>query len=156
MHTSFCIHKSLPASASPQRGPARDVPARTTESVLAVFHAYGGLAPACDVAELLRVRWHQPISRLARWIVNRRVLSVESAGGLYLPLFQFDLAAASVRTDARLVFDTLLPVLDSHEMARWFVEANSWLGDEAPAHVFMLDPQRVMQAARADRFVAMG
>lgn len=156
MQTRLGIHQSLPLSGPPQRDPARDVPTRTTESVLAVFHAWGGLASAVDVAELLRVRWHQPVSRLARWIVNRRVLSLESAGGLCLPLFQFDLAAASIRIEARLVFDTLLPVLDSHEMARWFVEANAWLGDEAPAHVFMVDPQRVMQAARADRFVAMG
>jgi hypothetical protein len=151
--------ESLPPASAARPGKAVHVdvaPAPVTDLAFAMFRDNGGLVSTGEVVERLRGHWNQPVSRLARWIIAREVLCLEAHDKLWLPLFQFDFAAGLVRPEARYVFSTLAPAFDSGEMVRWFVEPNSGLADESPVRVFMHDPQAVLQAARVDRFVAMG
>ncbi len=55
----------------------------------------------------------------------------------------------AVTTELKDVFDDL-------ELADWFIKANAWLGDDAPADRVITDPPAVLEAARADRFIARG
>ena len=96
------------------------------------------------------------MSKLARWIACREVVTVKSNGEVWLPLFQFDLDIGSLRTEASQALGTLTPAFDAWEIATWFVEPNSWLGGDAPICVLFHDATSVLQAARADRFVAVG
>ena len=130
--------------------------ASTPESALAVFRVHDGVAHADEVVERLRKRCSQPMSRLARWIAGREVLIVKSRGEVWLPLFQLDLDIGTIRTEATQALATLTPAFDAWEIATWFVEPNSWLGGDAPICVFFHDARSVLQAARADRFVAVG
>ena len=50
----------------------------------------------------------------------------------------------------------LRSVFDEWELAEWFACPNSWLGGQTPASQVVLDEQAVVEAARADRFVAAG
>lgn len=128
----------------------------TPDSVLDAFRIHGGVAHVDEVLEYLRKQCSQPVPRLARWIAGGAVLIVKSRGEVWLPLFQFDLDIGTIRTGAAQVLATLNPAFDTWETATWFVEPNSWLDGDAPLCVFFHDAPSVLQAARADRFVATG
>ena len=61
---------------------------------LAMSRAYarsGGLASGDEIARRLRRREAQPLSTIARWIVDRRIVSLDWQSQMLIPLFQFDL-----------------------------------------------------------------
>ena len=84
------------------------------------------------MVRLLGVRTDQPISMLARWIVDREVLSVHWQSRMMVPLFQFDRASMLPRRPVREVIGELAPVLDDWLLALWFARPNVLLGDVAP------------------------
>ena len=134
---------------------AADADARANQ----VLHAYrrtGGLASGDELTFLLRRRTSQPISMLARWIVERRVVSFGWRGEYLLPMFQFDRASMSVRRPVSAVLDEFDGTFEDWDLASWFALPNTWLGDEAPVDALPRDPHAVLQAARADRFIARG
>lgn len=130
--------------------------ATTPDWSVAMYRDHGGVARADEVVERIRPHYNQPMSRLARWIAGREVLSIDVDGQLWLPLFQFDLGVGSIRPDALQVFATLKPAFDAWELASWFVEPNAWLDDDTPVCRFSQDARSVLQAARTDRFAALG
>ena len=132
-----------------------DADARASE-VLDAFRRTGGLMSGDELTFLLRVRTSQPISMLARWIVERRVVSFAWHGAYLLPMFQFDRADMTVRHLVSAVLDEFDGTFDDWDLATWFALPNAWLGDDAPVEVLLLDPYAVLQAARADRFIARG
>jgi hypothetical protein len=105
---------------------------------------------------MLRQRTSQPISMLARWIVERRVVSFGLRGEYLVPMFQFEGAYMAVRRSVSAVLAELKGVFDDWDLAIWFASPNDWLGEHAPLHVLPIDPHAVLQAARADRFIAQG
>jgi acyl-CoA synthetase (AMP-forming)/AMP-acid ligase II len=124
-----------------------------------MVHAYrraGGLVSSDEVALLLRRRTAQPISLLARWIVARNVVSFEWQLQTLVPLFQFDLSDMSLRCGTAEVIEELSGAFDDWDLARWFAQPNSWLRNAAPVDVIDADQPAVMQAARADRYIARG
>ncbi|QHE77365.1 hypothetical protein [Hydrogenophaga sp. PBL-H3] len=133
-------------------------------STAAAFTGTGGLVSGDDLAELIRHRcevagWlpgSLPVSLVARWIVSRAVVSLDSPWGLLFPLFQFDLPTASLVDGMAPLLAELRPVLDDVELALWFVTPNDWLGGARPVSAMQHSLPAVMQAARADRFVAGG
>ena len=143
------------ATASSGRWAGADTPQRCLE-LMHVFRATGGVVSGDSLALLLRRRSDQPLSLLARWIVNRQVLSFECHSQTMLPMFQFDLAALTVQPGLRPVMAELTDVFDDWELVDWFARPNGWLSGESPVAVFAGDLAAVLQAARADRFVAMG
>ena len=125
-------------------------------SLTHAFRATGGVVSGDSLAMMLRGGSDQPISLLARWIVNRQVLSFECHSQTLLPMFQFDSSGVTVRPGLRPVMAELSEVFDDRELVDWFAAPNGWLSGKAPAAVFAVDLPAVLQAARADRFVASG
>jgi hypothetical protein len=132
-----------------------DADARASE-VLRAFRRTGGLVSGDELTFLLRGHTSQPISMLARWIVERRVLSFGGHGAYLLPMFQFDRTDMTVRRHVTAILDELEGTLDDWDLATWFALPNAWLGDDAPVDALPLDPQAVLHAARADRFISRG
>lgn len=133
-------------------------------STAAAFAGSGGLVSGDDLAELIRHRcevagWlppSLPVSLVARWIVSRAVVSLDSPWGPLFPLFQFDLPTASLLDGMAPLLGELRPVFDDIELALWFVMPNDWLGGARPVSAMQHNLAGVLRAARADRFVARG
>lgn len=120
------------------------------------FRSTGGVITGDALTGVLRRRSDQPLSLLARWIVNRDVVSFEAHGQTWLPMFQFDPATLSVVRSVKQVIGELRDVFDDWELTEWFASPNSWLDGVTPANALASDADAVVQAARADRFVAAG
>lgn len=129
---------------------------RLSKAMCRAYLAAGGLASGDEVAGMLREQSDQPVSLLARWIVSRQVVSFVWRSQTFLPLCQFDLSSMSLRPCVRQVMAELLLTFDDWELARWFTLPNARLGGAAPLEGISSDPHSVVQAARADRFIAMG
>ena len=139
-----------PASSWPADADAR------ASAVLDAFRRTGGLLSGDELTFLLRARTSQRISMLARWIVERRVVSFGWRGAYLLPMFQFDRADMTVRRHVSAILDEFDGTFDDWDLATWFALPNAWLRDDAPVEVLPLEPHAVLQAARADRFIARG
>ena len=120
------------------------------------YRRTGGLVSGAEVELLLRRHATQPLSLLARWIVTRRLVSYPWQSDILVPLFQFDRRDMSLRPETVQVVAELADTFDDWELAAWFAQPNSWLQDAAPVEVIDVDQPAVLQAARADRFVARG
>lgn len=132
-----------------------DADARASD-VLQAFRRTGGLVSGDELTFLLRARTSQPISMVARWIVERRVVSFAWHGEYLVPMFQFEGGDMTVRRDVSVILDEFAGAFDDWELAAWFALPNAWLGDAAPLDVLALDLDAVLQTARADRFIARG
>jgi hypothetical protein len=134
---------------------AADADARAG-AVLAAYRRAGGLASGDEVTFMMRRRTSQPIAMLARWIVERSVVSFAWHGDYVLPMFQFDRSDMTVRPAVSAVLDEFDGTFDDWDLTTWFALPNSWLADVAPIDVLDGDAGGVLQAARADRFIARG
>jgi hypothetical protein len=140
---------------APFAGPSIDCHGRLFAMQRAFRHT-GGIITGDSLAALLRRHCDQPLSLLARWIVHREVVNFEAHGQTWLPMFQFDFGGAGVNTGVRQIMAELGGVFDDWELTDWFATPNTWLGGASPADAMAGDVQAVLQAARADRFVAVG
>lgn len=113
------------------------------------YRAFGGIAVSAEMAGRLP---GAGISRLARGIVAREVISFEWRGEYWLPRFQFEGEGLTVTADAALLIAELAAALDDSELAQWFVTTNAWLGERLPLQVVPTDFERVHDAARSFRF----
>jgi hypothetical protein len=127
-----------------------------TAAMVEVFERTGGLMRSEQVLFMLRRRSSQALSMLARWIVDQRAVTFEWQADRLVPTFQFDLADMSIRPEAAAVLAELAGVFDDWELASWFAEPNAWLLGRRPVDTLQADTQAVLDAARADRFVARG
>jgi len=129
-----------------------DIPAPLAQA----YAASGGLIADDELAALLGRSVDQPLSRLARWILNREVVCIPWQLQSVLPLFQFDLRDMSLRPEVVEVVSELAGALDDWDVALWFATPNSWLDGATPVDTIGIDAAAVLQAARADRFIARG
>lgn len=120
------------------------------------FARSGGLAAGDEIARRLRRRAEQPLSTIARWIVDRRIVCIEWQSQTLIPLFQLDLHDISPKPEVAKVVNELRDVFDNWELALWFAQPNAWLDGACPVDAIPLKPVDVLQAARGDRFVALG
>lgn len=125
-------------------------------AVFDVFRATGGLISADMMVARLRTRVDQPLSRVARWIVRREVLSLQSCGRHCMPLFQFDPESLSIRQSVSNAIGELKDVFDPGELLVWFATPHGWLVGRCPAACVQNEVSALIHAARADRFVATG
>jgi hypothetical protein len=109
-----------------------------------------------EVALAMRRLHPQPLSMRARWIVGRELICFERRGATLLPDFQFDASTWLPRPCVRRVVRELRDVCDDVELASWFVSSNAWLEERTPAEAIETQPEAVLDAARADRFIAAG
>lgn len=117
---------------------------------------HGGLSTGEELVRQLGRHHPQPISMLARWIVEGEVLSFTWHAQLLLPMFQFELPALTVRKAVGAVLAELIGAYDDWEATSWFVQPHPLLRDACPVDVLEGDPGAVTEAARTDRFVILG
>jgi hypothetical protein len=121
-----------------------------------VYLRHGGILCVDQVASLMRAGEAQPVSRLARWIVEGSVVHFEWHSRVFLPMFQFEVPGLSLRPEAVAVMAELKDVFDDLGLALWFARSNSLLDGDAPIDRMADDAAAVVQAARADRFAFLG
>jgi hypothetical protein len=126
---------------------------RRVSTLLAAFARQGGCLPADQFCSRLRGHWGQPLSRVARWIARRDVVSVTWRAQFLIPLFQFERPSLDLVPAARDAIRALRPVHDDWELAEWFVRPHDLLAGRSPAARLACDPCAVLEAACRDRFV---
>lgn len=120
------------------------------------FRQTGGISRADDIARRLSTHSDQPISIVARWIVNREALAFGWKGQTMLPLFQFDPCGMTLRPGVTVILRELSDVFDNWGCALWFAQPNVWLGDRPPVDLMETGLREVLDAARVDRYIARG
>ena len=121
----------------------------------AAYQARGGFARGDDIARLLEDRGRGDLTSLARLIVGREVFGFEWRHMLWIPMFQFT-PELRLKPGLKAVLSELVSEYDGQRLAAWFVEPNGWLDQARPIDVLGTNPDEVLHAARADRFVATG
>jgi hypothetical protein len=142
------------ATRAHAQGTQRCLAAEEFLLVQQAFRGAGGVASGDQMAYLLRERTEQPISVVARWIVGREVVCYEWRSQTMLPLFQFDLPQAALRPSVARVIRELRDLYTDSSLAMWFVEPSLWLNGAKPVQMIGTAPDAVLEAARADRWVA--
>ncbi|XVJ70779.1 MAG: hypothetical protein HEQ39_15045 [Rhizobacter sp.] len=125
-------------------------------AMLQAYRATGGTARGDDLARLLQDRPNGGYVSLARLIATRKVFSFEWRNTYWVPMFQFDLSDLSLRPGPQQVMGELNTEFDDWSLAVWFTQPNAWLHGDKPVDVLGTDLKAVIDAARADRFVAAG
>ena len=126
---------------------------------LAMRDAYrrsGGLARGEDLARLLEDHRRGDFVSLAKLIAAGEVLAFEWRDAHWIPMFQFNLGDLSIKPAPRRVLGELAKTFDGWSLAVWFVEPNSWLSHRRPVDLMEAELSAVLEAARADRFIATG
>jgi len=138
-----------------------DTPLQATEAgqyrhMEAAFRATGGISSSDEMVFRLRRHTDQPISCLARWIVDRHVISFDWHGRTMLPVFQFEPSTLVPRAEVTAVIRELVPALSDWEIVLWFAEPNVWLDERAPADAILRNAAAVFDAALAERYLVRG
>lgn len=118
------------------------------------FRSSGGLARLQEVAQLCEQKGGPDIGELTACLTRREIICFEWHSHGWLPLFQFSQGDMSLHPQVQIVVSELSCIYDPWELAYWFSQPNPWLANRAPSDVLRLDAATVLQAARADRFVA--
>ena len=129
---------------------------RPETQALDPFRSTGGAITDDELLILLSKRWEQPISVLARWIVERHVVHFRIGSQIMLPLFQFDLENHVVLPSVGKVIAQLRDSFDDQDLAQWFAMSNCWLDEASPAETIARNFPAVLEAARADQFAVEG
>jgi len=114
-----------------------------------VCSRFGGLVSGDTLAMAMREFRDQPISTLARWIVDRTVIALHWQGHVLLPMFQFDPLDMSPRSDVRDIAQALAAMHSDWDVALWFAQPNARLDGATPIDVIERDFPAVLQAARS-------
>lgn len=125
-------------------------------ALLSAYRPTGGVVRADDLSRSLRSEEPGHLTNLARRLVSGAILSFSWRQTLWVPLFQFEAGSSAVRPAVAQVMGELQGAFDSWEMAVWFVQPNSSLKAMRPLDLLGQQDAEVLQAARVDRFVAMG
>ena len=146
-------------AAAPHRGRSAAIARPADDRFVELLKAYrvsGGLARADEVVAQLDRDGHAGVAVLARRIVERRVICFEWQAQTWLPWFQFRRDDQGLEPAVAAVLAELAAVYDGWEIADWFARPNSALDGFAPVDALTCGAGAVLQAARADRFVATG
>ena len=120
------------------------------------YHAPGGFARGDDLARVLEDFGRGNLATLGRMVVAGEVFGFEWRHTLWIPMFQFS-ADMALKPGLKAVLAELASEYDGRRLAEWFVEPNGWLGrGPGRSTCSTSNPDEVLQAARADRFVATG
>ena len=125
-------------------------------ALLGAFRSTGGTARGDDVARLLEDHGIGDFIGLARLIAGAEVFGFEWRNALWIPMFQFELRDLSVKPAAQQVLAELGTAFEGWSCASWFASPNSWLNNRAPVDLVATHLTDVLEAARTDRFIAIG
>jgi hypothetical protein len=141
------------------RGGAAPVALGVDLQFIALLDSYrpsGGLARAQEALELFTRRCGPDLATVARWMAQREVLCLDWHAQSWMPMFQFNWVDMAPLPQLAPVLAELNPVYSPWALAAWFAQPNAWLDGQRPAEVLASNPEGVLNAARADRFMAMG
>ena len=120
------------------------------------YGSTGGLARGDDLARWLEDLQPGAFSHLARRILSGEIFAFRWHDEYWVPRFQLDPIDLSVKPVLRRVLAELAGVFDGWTLATWFAARNSWLDNRRPVALLDSDLSAVLEAARADRFIASG
>ncbi len=118
------------------------------------YQASGGTACGDDLAHLLQDHHCGDFASLARLIVSGAVFGFEWQHTFWIPMFQFELRDLSVKPGPQQVLAELAAEFDGWTLALWFAEPNARLNGRRPVDLLDSNLPAVLDAARADRFIA--
>lgn len=118
------------------------------------YQASGGTACGDDLAHLLLERQRGDFASLARLIVAGRVFGFEWQHTFWIPMFQFELRDLSVKPGPQQVMAELATEFDGWTLALWFAQPNAGLNGRRSVDLPDSNLKAVIDAARADRFIA--
>jgi hypothetical protein len=120
------------------------------------YRCLGGVLNADDLASAMRRSFDQPVSVLARSIVERRLVFFPVGTNFNVPCFQFEMDGWKVIPGVKLALSELLDVFDDTALAEWFVQPNCWIQYRVPCLLARVDANAVRDAARTARYIARG
>lgn len=129
---------------------------RLFSALLSAYRDSGGTARADDVTRLLKAHGAHSSSTLAEQINSGELFGFDWRGRLWIPMFQFDPNTLSLRHSTALVLTELGDTFDGWARANWFAQPNCWLASRKPVDLLESDLAEVLNAARTDRFIAVG
>lgn len=163
-HPDFAL---VPGHAPPATAP-RD---HEFVALCAACRSLGGVARAEELARRLAdggaplsgVDGHRPQAaaasdgdlRLARLILGGELFSFGWQHQVWVPMFQLQPQDLAVRPAVRQVTAELVADFDGWSLAEWYLAPNSWLGARRPVDLLDDALPAVLEAARADRFMAV-
>jgi hypothetical protein len=124
--------------------------------MLPAFRATGGLATGDEVGEKFARLQSDGLSKLARKVAAGELISFNWHENLWLPMFQFDPQTMEMHVGAHRIFSELAQVMDGWEMTHWFSTPHAALRDAMPVALLHSHCEATLNAARLDRFIAMG
>jgi len=138
-----------------------DAAARATDrmdqrflEMLRLYRTRGGLAREEEVMRRMGHCASRPRRDCEPGHAHDSVIRLAWGGTAWLPLFQFCKEDMTVRAETARVVIELAPVFDGWAIAEWVTAPNSWLLNRPPIDVLDSHIQAVIDAARADRFIA--
>jgi hypothetical protein len=162
MHTDLSASASLAHSEPTAQthewaGGFDDYPSeRGFVAMRTAYRATGGLASGDDLDRLLQdCRFDDPVS-LAGRLDAGEVFGFDWQHRVWIPMFQFDLRDLSVKPGPQQVRLELSGEFHGWTLAAWFTQRNVWLNQRRPIDLLDTALPAVLEAARADRFVATG
>lgn len=154
MEATLCASRTV---SNPRRV---DVPLRRREDAVLSelidrYTVHGGLASPDEVIGLMRPYWRQPISILAKWIVDHKVVSFIWRSQILLPMFQFERPRMTPHESVAEAAPQLADLMDDEGVAAWFIRPCEWLRQARPVDFAAIDPVSVADAARRTRQTLM-
>ncbi len=125
-------------------------------ALLSAYRESGGTARAGDLARLLADRVQADSLGVYQHVDHGDLFGFPWRGTLWIPMFQFDLDDLSIVPAVRQVLSQLSDAFDAWDLATWFAQSNAWLDGRRPADQIRTQLTQVLDAARADHFIAAG
>ncbi len=153
----FLAHQPVRVRASANRAVQQ---ARTRDQqfifMIEAYRNTGGIARSDEINHWIRRSGGPDPAALNQWIDNRTVLCFEWNDARWMPWFQFNRHTLHPHPQLAPLLAELAAVFDPWETANWFAMPSAWIGGRAPVDCLLSDMAGVLDAARADRFVANG
>ena len=125
-------------------------------AVASAYQSSGGIFRAEDLVRLAALGDGQGRAELIGQITSGRVLSFQWRQSYWVPIFQFESGGTVQKNCAREVIGELADTFDDWEKVVWFIQPNVWLDGAKPLELLEQQLPEVVDAARADKFVAVG
>ncbi len=162
LHPVSGAGSALPNAAGPREClcAAHSTHDSSNRQFVAMLDAYRNSGGLCRVRELQEVFARSTdvggpdVAVLNGWITQREVICFNWQANAWLPWFQFDRLGMTPYPQLRPILQELNTVYDPWEIGCWFARSNPWLADCTPVDALLAHLPDVLQAARAERFIA--
>jgi hypothetical protein len=120
------------------------------------YRSSGGLHRLTALQAARRQAWgNDTLATMPMRLAERRMLGIAWHHEVWVPEFQFE-SRGAIKPAATAVFLELVPSHCPWELAARFITPSTSLKHSRPIDLLQAAPARVLEAARADRYVANG